>query len=65
MMPRYQVNFMIKDWVQISVDADDEQEARSRASKKLDKAYDKYGIEYVDGKTICLGCLNESEIDTN
>lgn len=61
-MARYQVNFMIKDWVQVSVDADDEKTARERAEKKLDKLYGK-GIDCVDGKTTYLGCLNETEMD--
>ncbi len=55
---------MVKDWVQISVDADSEQKAKERAEKKLHKLYNaESGIDCVDGTTTYLGCLNESEID--
>lgn len=62
-MSRYQVNFIVKDWVHVLVDADNENKARERAEKRLGGVYDGKGIECVDGKTTYIGCLNESEIN--
>ncbi len=65
-MPRFQVSFMIKDWVQVSVDADDEKSAKEKAEKKLEEIYSaKSGTECIDGTTTYIGCLNESELDIN
>jgi len=65
-MSQFQVNFVIKNWVTIVVDADNKETAREKAKTKFDKLHNsKNQMGCIDGKSVCLGCLNESEIDVD
>jgi len=61
-MANYTVNFVIRDWVEVNVDAKDESEAKEKAEKIVNNCYKK-DIITVDGKTEYVGVTNLSIIN--
>lgn len=62
-MARYQVSFLVRDWIQVEVSAEDENEARAKGQKIVDKNLYKNGVDCIDGKTDFAGITNLDVLD--
>ena len=62
-MPKFTVYFVVKDWIEVGVNAKDEETAQKIAETKVDKSgYKDKAISIVDGKTK-FACIDGPEFD--
>lgn len=57
-MPQYTVYYVIKDWLEVKVNAENEEQARKISKKKMDDVtYKDKAIDTVDGTTEFAGIV--------
>ena len=59
-MPRYDVSFVLKVWVQTEVIAPTEEVAREKARKRMDKHLNSNEFTWLDGGSEICGITNLS-----
>ncbi len=62
-MPRFQVGFVVRDWLTVKVEAENEKRAKEKAEEKMNNVYNKSDIECNDGKTDYVGITNLDVLD--
>ena len=59
-MPRYNVSFVSRVWLEVEVTAPDRASAEVKAQTKIEKHMEEGGIEWLDGKNEICGVINIS-----
>lgn len=64
-MQEYNITFVVKDWIGITLKAKDEDDAKAKAQKQIDAIYVNTKIDWIDGTHTYCGITNNTLIDNS